>query len=93
MLTDDGNIQGAALYYLNGMSYLEPDAGSVFADRLATAPRNRDWLVAEPACRGVGNCPAATAGRPQLRRRTRRKGQFAEFSEAANCRLLRKVRF
>ncbi len=54
VLTDDGNIQGAALYYLNGMSYLEPDAGSVFADRLATAPRNRDWLVAEPACRGVG---------------------------------------
>jgi GNAT superfamily N-acetyltransferase len=28
--------------------------GAVYADRLATAPRNRPWLVGSPRYRGVG---------------------------------------
>jgi GNAT superfamily N-acetyltransferase len=52
--TPDEDIQGAMIYHVNGRSVLEPGAGSVIGDRLATAPRNRSWLVAAPAYQGAG---------------------------------------
>lgn len=53
--TDDGRIQGAVLYWLNKLSFVEENAGAIFVESLATAPRNRDWLVTTPAYRGVGS--------------------------------------
>lgn len=52
--TGDGAIQGAAIYYLNGQSFLEENVPAVLVDRLATAPWNRDWLVSSPRYRGTG---------------------------------------
>jgi len=50
----NGDLQAAMIYRVDGQSTLEPGAGAVFIDRLATAPRNRDWLVDSPAFRGGG---------------------------------------
>jgi hypothetical protein len=50
----DGNIQGAILYWLNTRSFVESEKGAVYLEALATAPRNRPWLVSSPLYRGVG---------------------------------------
>ena len=52
--TPDGNIQGAILYWLNARSFVESDRGAVYVEALASAPRNRPWLVSSPLYRGVG---------------------------------------
>jgi|RhiMetdeSRZDD1v2_1073273.scaffolds.fasta_scaffold124384_3 hypothetical protein len=52
--TQDGNIQGAILYWLNTSSFIEEEKGAVYVEGLATAPRNRPWLVPSPLYRGVG---------------------------------------
>jgi hypothetical protein len=39
--TQDGNIQGAILYWLNTRSFVESEKGAVYLEALATAPRNR----------------------------------------------------
>jgi hypothetical protein len=52
--TDDGAIQGAIVYRIDARSQLEPGQGAVYGDWLATAPRNRHWLVNPPYLRGVG---------------------------------------
>jgi hypothetical protein len=52
--TQDGNIQGAILYWLNTRSFVESEKGAVYLEALATAPRNRPWLVSSPLYRGVG---------------------------------------
>lgn len=52
--TADGAIQAAMIYRLNGTSILASGAGAVYVDRLATAPRNRGWLVEKPLYRGAG---------------------------------------
>jgi len=52
--TQDGNIQGAILYWLNAKSFVENEKGAVYVEALATAPRNRPWLVPSPMYRGVG---------------------------------------
>jgi GNAT superfamily N-acetyltransferase len=52
--TQDGVIQGAIAYWTNGKSLLDKDLGTVFVHYLATAPRNRPWLVDLPEYRGVG---------------------------------------
>lgn len=52
--TDDGDIQGAILYWINGVSYVDKDKGAVSVEAIATAPRNRAWLVDSPVYRGVG---------------------------------------
>ncbi len=50
----DGDIQGAMIYQTNGLSVLTRDAGAILIERLATAPRNRPWLVAHPLYRHIG---------------------------------------
>lgn len=52
--TDDDNVQGAILYWLNAKSFSEKAQGAVYVEALATAPRNRPWLVTSPEYRGVG---------------------------------------
>lgn len=52
--TEDGGVQGAATYWINKMSYLEPGLGAVEIDRLAIAPRNRPRLCEPPRFKGVG---------------------------------------
>jgi hypothetical protein len=52
--TEDGAIQGAIVYRIDAISQLEPDKGAVYGERLATAPRNRPWLVNPPHLRGAG---------------------------------------
>ncbi|HVA46503.1 MAG TPA: hypothetical protein VNH11_09025 [Pirellulales bacterium] len=52
--TDDGDIQGAISYRIDARSFLSPEFGTVYVDRLAAAPRNRPWLVPSPRFAGVG---------------------------------------
>ncbi len=52
--TSDLHVQGATIYRLNGISYLEPGEGAIFGEFLATAPRNRETYVKNPLYRGVG---------------------------------------
>jgi GNAT superfamily N-acetyltransferase len=52
--TDDDEIQGSILYRLNTTSFVNKTEGAIYVQGLATAPRNRPWLVASPAYRGVG---------------------------------------
>lgn len=53
--TPDGGVQGAMSYFTNGISLLEMGQSSVFVAHIATAPRNRFWLVDSPKYRGVGS--------------------------------------
>ncbi|HEU4711930.1 MAG TPA: hypothetical protein VFS76_10220 [Pyrinomonadaceae bacterium] len=52
--TEEGDIQGAILYWLNARSFVAEEKGAVHVEALATAPRNRPWLVSSPLYRGVG---------------------------------------
>ncbi|MSU80424.1 MAG: hypothetical protein EXS16_20345 [Gemmataceae bacterium] len=52
--TDDGKIQGAMLYWSNTKSFMDEGNGAVYIEALATAPRNRAWLVPSPQYRRVG---------------------------------------
>lgn len=52
--TQDGAVQGAVLYWLNTRSFIQPEKGAIYIEALATAPRNRPWLVDAPVYRGVG---------------------------------------
>jgi hypothetical protein len=52
--TEDGAIQGAIVYSIDALSQLEPGLGAIYGERIATAPRNRPWLVNPPHLRGVG---------------------------------------
>lgn len=53
--TDDGRIQGAILYRSDALSFVEAGVGAVNIEAVATAPRNRSWLVSAPMYRGVGS--------------------------------------
>jgi hypothetical protein len=52
--TEDGAIQGAIVYRIDALSRVEPGLGAIYGERIATAPRNRPWLVNPPHMRGVG---------------------------------------
>jgi hypothetical protein len=49
-----GAIEGAITYRIDALSQIESGEGTVYADRLATAPRNRHWLVNARIYQGVG---------------------------------------
>ena len=53
--SEQGYIEGAMAYDFTAKSVLEPALGSVYIDRLATAPRNRAPLISDPAYKGVGS--------------------------------------
>ena len=50
-----GFVEGAITYRIDAKSQLSPGNGAVYVDRLATAPRNRPWLVEHPRFKGVGS--------------------------------------
>lgn len=50
-----GNVEGAMTYRIDAKSQLELGVGVVYVDRLATAPRNRPWLVDPPKYKGIGS--------------------------------------
>jgi hypothetical protein len=52
--TADDEIQGAICYRIDGRSFVSPDLGTVYIDRIAAAPRNRPWLTPKSRYRGVG---------------------------------------
>jgi GNAT superfamily N-acetyltransferase len=49
-----GAIEGAIVYRIDALSRIDLGEGTVYADRLATAPRNRRWLVGDQSYQGVG---------------------------------------
>ncbi len=49
-----GDVEGAILYRIDAKSQIAEGEGAVFVDLLATAPRNRPWVVSSPDYRGVG---------------------------------------
>jgi hypothetical protein len=53
--TTDEAVQAAMLFRVDALSALAAAQKAVFVDRLATAPRNRDTLVDNPAFRGAGS--------------------------------------
>jgi len=53
--TKDDEIQGAIGYRIDAKSFLDAASTTVYVDRIAAAPRNRPWLMANPRCRGVGS--------------------------------------
>jgi GNAT superfamily N-acetyltransferase len=53
--TDDGELQGGMILRLDAKSFLDDSLGAVHVHAIATAPRNRDWLVSQPQFRGVGS--------------------------------------
>lgn len=50
-----GAVEGAMLFRIDAKSQLEKGKGSVYVERIATAPRNRPWLVDEPKYKGIGS--------------------------------------
>ncbi|MCA9234232.1 MAG: GNAT family N-acetyltransferase [Planctomycetales bacterium] len=63
VVTDDGAVQGAVNYHLDAKSLASPEHGAVFVHHIATAPRNRPWLVDQPEYRGIGVALLAAAVR------------------------------
>lgn len=53
--SEGGNVEGAMTFRIDAISQLEPMQGVVYVERLATAPRNRPWLVDPPEYRGIGS--------------------------------------
>lgn len=47
-------VEGAITYQVNAISQIETGKGAVYVDRLAVAPRNRDWLIDPNKYTGVG---------------------------------------
>lgn len=50
-----GDVEGAMLYRIDAKSQIEKGQGAIFIDRIATAPRNRPWLMSRPDYKGVGS--------------------------------------
>ncbi len=54
ILSIEDFLEGAMIYHFNAKSKLEPGKGSVYVERVSSAPRNRNWLVNNPLYKGVG---------------------------------------
>lgn len=55
VLSQEGYLEGAMAYQFHTKSKLEVGAGCVYIGWLATAPRNRDWLVNQTQYKGIGS--------------------------------------
>jgi hypothetical protein len=51
---ENGDIEGAILYRIDALSFIDPDLPAVYVLCLASAPHNRPWLVEPPLFRGIG---------------------------------------
>lgn len=54
VLSQEDYFEGAMIYHFNAKSKLEPTKGSVYVERVSSAPRNRNWLVNDPFYKGIG---------------------------------------
>ncbi len=54
VLSRENYLEGAMIYHFNAKSKLQPTKGSVYVERISSAPRNRNRLVNQPFYRGVG---------------------------------------
>lgn len=52
--SQDGQLQGAMLYQIDALSQLDSGQSAVYISRLATAPWNRPWLIANPRFSRIG---------------------------------------
>ncbi len=50
-----GHVERAMLYRIDAKSQIETNKGTIYVDRLATAPRNRPWIVKNPRFKRVGS--------------------------------------
>lgn len=55
LLSKENYLEGAMAYQLDFKSKIEKDKGSLYVGWLATAPRNRNWLVSKPLYKGIGS--------------------------------------
>lgn len=55
ILSKEGYLEGAMIYHFNAKSKLEQGKGSVYVERVSSAPHNRNWLVNQPFYKGVGS--------------------------------------
>ncbi len=60
--SDSGEVEGAILYRIDAKSRIDDEKGAIYVDRIATAPRNRPWLVS-PEYKGIGSTLLLTAVR------------------------------
>lgn len=54
ILSKENYLEGSMIYHFNAKSKLELGKGSVYVERVSSAPRNRNWLVNNPLYKGVG---------------------------------------
>ena len=54
VLSQENYLEGAMIYHFNAKSKLEPNKGSVYVERVSSAPRNRNWLVNPTFYKGIG---------------------------------------
>ena len=54
VLSSEDYLEGALTYRFDAKSRLEPGNGCVYIGWLASAPRNRKWICAQPSYAGVG---------------------------------------
>lgn len=54
ILSQEDYLEGAMIYHFNAKSKLESGKGSVYVERVSSAPHNRNWLVNQPFYKGVG---------------------------------------
>lgn len=55
VLSQENYLEGAMIYHFNAKSKLEATKGSVYVERLSSAPRNRKRLVNKPFYKGAGS--------------------------------------
>lgn len=54
ILSKEDYLEGAMIYHFNAKSKLDPMNGSVYVERVSSAPHNRNWLVNQPFYKGIG---------------------------------------
>ncbi len=54
ILSQEDYLEGAMIYHFNAKSKLQPGKGSVYVERVSSAPHNRKWLANQPFYKGIG---------------------------------------
>lgn len=54
ILSQEDYLEGAMIYHFNAKSKIDIGKGSVYIERVSSAPHNRNWLVNQSFYRGIG---------------------------------------
>lgn len=54
ILSQEDYLEGAMIYHFNAKSKLQSGKGSVYVERVSSAPHNRKWLANQPFYKGIG---------------------------------------